>query len=101
MSAVKNRDSKAELLLRRALFARGFRYRVHVRKLIGNPDIVFPGARVAVFVDGDFWHGNAWRLWGLASFEGQFRFKSNPDFWRIKITRTVERDADVSPSREQ
>jgi DNA mismatch endonuclease, patch repair protein len=96
MSAVKNRDSKAELLLRRALFARGLRYRVHARKLVGNPDIVFPGAHVAVFVDGDYWHGNAWRLRGMASFEEQFHFKSNPDFWRAKIARNMERDTEVN-----
>lgn len=74
MAHVKNKNSKAELLLRRALFARGFRYRVHYAKLIGKPDVVFTRARLVVFIDGDFWHGNAWRLRGMSSFEEQFRF---------------------------
>lgn len=96
MSAVKNKDSEAEIKLRRALFARGLRYRVHYGKLIGHPDIVFPKSRVAVFVDGDFWHGNAWRLRGMSSFDEQFRFKSNPEFWRAKIMRNMERDKEVN-----
>lgn len=86
--------------LRRALHKRGLRYRLHFKKLIGSPDIVFPRHRVAVFVDGDFWHGNAWRLRGMASFDEQFRFRSNPDFWRKKITRNMERDREVNERLE-
>lgn len=96
MSAVKNKDSEAEMRLRRALFAAGRRYRVHYPKLIGKPDIVFPGARVVVFVDGDFWHGNAWRLRGMSSFEEQFRFRSRPEWWEAKIRRNMERDREVN-----
>lgn len=96
MSAVKNKDSEAELMLRRALFARRLRYRLHYKWLIGHPDIVFPSARLVVFVDGDFWHGNAWRLRGMASFEEQFHFRSNPDFWEAKIRRNMERDREVN-----
>src|SRR5690348_7047982 len=100
MAAVRNKDSEAEMRLRRALHERGLRYRLHNRKLIGTPDIVFPRQRVAVFVDGDFWHGNAWRLRGMASFDEQFRFRSNPDFWRKKITRNMERDREVNECLE-
>jgi DNA mismatch endonuclease (patch repair protein) len=96
MSAVKNKNSVAELRLRRALFARGLRYRVHYPKLIGTPDIVFTAARLAVFVDGDFWHGNAWRLRGMSTFEEQFRFRSRPEWWENKIRRNMERDAEVN-----
>jgi DNA mismatch endonuclease (patch repair protein) len=95
MSAVKNKDSEAELKLRRALFARGRRYRLHVRELVGRPDLVFTSARLAVFVDGDFWHGNAWRLRGMASFEEQFQFRSRPDWWEAKIRRNMARDGEV------
>lgn len=95
MSAVKNKNSEAELKLRRALFARGRRYRLHAAGLIGRPDIVFARARLAVFVDGDFWHGNAWRLRGMASFEEQFRFRSRPEWWEAKIRRNMERDRQV------
>nr|VFK30859.1 MAG: T/G mismatch-specific endonuclease [Candidatus Kentron sp. MB]VFK75266.1 MAG: T/G mismatch-specific endonuclease [Candidatus Kentron sp. MB] len=56
MSHVRGRDTKLELLLRKGLWARGARYRLHV-KLPGKPDPVFPGKRLAVFVDGCFWHG--------------------------------------------
>lgn len=101
MSAVKNKNSEAELKLRRAIFARGLRYRVHTARLIGRPDIVFPGARVVVFVDGDFWHGNAWRLRGMASFEEQFRFRSKPDWWEAKIRRNMERDREVNEALEE
>ncbi|MBF6589759.1 MAG: very short patch repair endonuclease [Ktedonobacterales bacterium] len=96
MSAVKNKDGEAEMLLRRVLHGRGLRYRLHDGTLIGRPDIVFPGRRSVVFVDGDFWHGNAWRLRGMASFDEQFRFHSRPEFWRAKITRNVERDREVN-----
>ena len=60
MKRVKLRDGSLEMLVRRELTARGLRYRCGVRKLPGSPDIVFGKRRVAVFVDGDFWHG--WRL---------------------------------------
>jgi len=94
MAAVRGRDSKAELLLRRELHRRGRRYRLHERGLLGKPDIVFKAARVAVFVDGDFWHGNAWRLRGLASFEDQF--PTNREFWVTKLRRNMERDTEVT-----
>lgn len=96
MASVKNKNSEAELKLRHALFARGLRYRVHYPKLIGKPDIVFPRARVVVFVDGDFWHGNAWKLRHMASFEEQFRFRSRPDWWEAKIRRNMDRDTVVN-----
>ncbi len=96
MAAIKNKNSKAEILIRKALFARGFRYRIHYAKLFGRPDIVFVGARLAIFVDGDFWHGNAWRLRGLSSFEDQFRFNSHPEFWEAKIRHNMEHDREVT-----
>ncbi|MFI8927681.1 very short patch repair endonuclease [Streptomyces sp. NPDC053474] len=95
MAAVPNRDTKPEVALRRALWHRGLRYRVRTT-LIGKPDIAFPGARLAVFVDGDFWHGNAWRVRGLASFETQFDRMNNPDFWRAKLRKNMTRDAEVN-----
>jgi DNA mismatch endonuclease (patch repair protein) len=94
MAAVRNKDSKAELALRRQLHARGLRYRLHARDVPGRPDLVIRKYRLAVFVDGDFWHGNAWRLRGLARFEDQF--PSNRDFWVAKIRRNMERDQEVT-----
>jgi DNA mismatch endonuclease (patch repair protein) len=95
MAAVRSRDTKPEVELRRALWRRGLRYRVRGR-LPGRPDMVFSSARVAVFVDGDFWHGNAWRARGLASFDDQFRDMNNSGFWRAKIEANMTRDERVN-----
>ncbi|MGY1964722.1 very short patch repair endonuclease [Nocardia gipuzkoensis] len=95
MAAVGNRDTKPEVALRSALWRRRLRFRVRT-KLIGKPDIVFPGPHVAVFVDGDFWHGNAWRVRGLPSFEAQFERMNNPDFWKAKLEANMARDATVN-----
>jgi DNA mismatch endonuclease (patch repair protein) len=97
MAAVHNRDTKPEITLRHALWRRGLRYRVRTA-VHGKPDIVFPGARVAVFVDGDFWHGNAWRIRGMPSFESQFERIANSQFWRDKLTANMTRDAAVTAS---
>ena len=85
MAAIKGKDTKPEMIVRKYLFSRGLRYRVQVGKLPGRPDIVLPKYRTVVFVDGCFWHGH----------EGcrYFRLpKSNVDFWRAKIERNVSRD---------
>jgi DNA mismatch endonuclease, patch repair protein len=94
MAAVKNKHSKAELTLRRELHRRGLRYRLHVPDLPGRPDLVLRRHRLVVFVDGDFWHGNAWRVRGLASFEDQF--PTNKEFWTAKIHRNMRRDEEVN-----
>ncbi len=93
MARVKNKDSKAEMAIRRRLHAMGLRYRLHYR-IVGRPDIVFPARRVAVFVDGDFWHGNAWKLRGLGSLAELFPTRT--EWWVAKITHTMERDAEVT-----
>lgn len=92
MSAVKGVDTTPELILRKALWARGYRYRLHVKKLPGKPDIVFVSARVAVFVDGDYWHGAQWKTRGFKSLEDQMKDVSNSDYWIKKIKGNVERD---------
>lgn len=96
MKQVRSRDTSPEKVLRKALWAQGLRYRLHAKRLPGNPDIVFPSARVAVFVDGDFWHGNQWRLRGLSSLEEQFRDSPNASYWVPKITRNIKRDVDAN-----
>ena len=98
MSRVRSRDSKAELALRRALHARGIRFRLHASDVTGRPDVVIRKCRLAVFVDGDFWHGNAHRLRGLDRIEDLF--PTNRDWWVQKLRRTMERDREVTASLE-
>ncbi len=100
MSAIRSRDTKPELLIRRVLWRRGLRYRLNL-KLYGRPDLVFTTPRLAVFVDGDYWHGNAWRVRGLASFDAQFELMNNGSFWRAKIERNMARDREVNESLSQ
>ncbi len=90
MSAVKQKDTKPEIILRRALWEKGYRYRKNYKKLPGKPDIVFVGKRVAVFCDGDYWHGHNWVIRGYGSLEEELSRYS--DFWRKKIEGNIERD---------
>lgn len=90
MAKVGKKDGEAERKLRAALYARGIRYRKHYKRLQGTPDLAIPWARVAVFVDGDFWHGNTWRVRGLPDLAAQF--PSRTEYWVAKITRNMERD---------
>ena len=76
-----------ELILRRALWAAGLRYRKTARGLPGKPDLVFPGAKVAVFCDGDFWHGKDWTKRRAKLARGH-----NAAYWIGKIERNIERD---------
>lgn len=92
MRKVRSQDTAPELLLRRALWARGLRYRKYSADLPGKPDIVFPTRKVAVFVDGDLWHGNQWRRRGLSKLEDQFHATSSRQYWLKKIRRNMERD---------
>lgn len=85
MAAIKGKDTKPELIVRKYLFSRGLRFRVQVRKLPGNPDIVLPKYKTVVFVDGCFWHGHE----GCRFFRLP---KSNVEFWKAKIERNVARD---------
>ena len=92
MRRVRSRDTSPELLLRKALHARGLRFRLCAKELPGKPDIVFPSARLAVFVDGDLWHGRQWRRRGLACLEEQFARSERRDYWLSKIGRNMARD---------
>lgn len=95
MASVPSRDTGPELKLRRELHRRGLRYRLRSR-LVGKPDILFPGPRVAVFVDGDYWHGNTWRLRGHDSLDAYLDTLPNSAFWRAKIGGNVRRDTRVT-----
>lgn len=93
MQSNRSTDTRPELILRRELHRRGIRYRLHARDVVGKPDLVVRKLRLAVFVDGDFWHGNRWRLRGLTRLEEDFH--RNRDWWVAKIRRNVDRDREV------
>ena len=85
MSRIKGKDTKPEMLVRRYLHSRGYRYRVNVRKLPGTPDIVLRKYKTAIFINGCFWHGHE----GCKFFVMP---KSNSQFWQRKIDRNKKRD---------
>lgn len=88
MSGIRAKNTKLEVRLRKALFARGFRYRLHAASLPGKPDIVFPRYRAVVFVHGCFWHGHDCELFRLPG--------TRTDWWETKIERNRERDREVT-----
>jgi DNA mismatch endonuclease, patch repair protein len=94
MAAVRSKDSKAELALRQVLHSEGIRYRLHAKHVLGRPDLCIVKYKLAVFVDGDLWHGNAMKLRHLSRPEELF--PSRTDWWTAKIQRNVQRDADVT-----
>lgn len=85
MRRVKQRDTAPELIVRKVLFAAGYRYRVHRRDLLGSPDVVFPGRRKIIFVNGCFWHGH--ENCSRASLP-RTRFQ----YWKERILKNQERD---------
>lgn len=89
MQAVRSKDSKIEIALRKALFAKGYRYRKNCPGVFGHPDIVFTRLKIAVFCDSEFWHGHDWE-------HRKADFKSRTDFWIPKIERNMERDCEVN-----
>lgn len=86
MSHIKSKNTSIELLVRKQLFALGYRYRVNYKQLPGKPDIVFTKKKCAIFIHGCFWHGH----------EIGCRYSHIPqsrrEYWRSKISRTKERD---------
>jgi DNA mismatch endonuclease (patch repair protein) len=96
MSAVRSRDTAPELRLAHALRRLRLRFERCAADVPGSPDIVFRRASLAVFVDGDFWHGNSWRLRGFDGLEQQFRSWRRPAFWLKKIQGNIARDRRVN-----
>lgn len=87
MASIKGKDTKPEMLVRRYLHSRGYRYRVNVRRLPGTPDIVLHKYRTVIFINGCFWHGHEdCRYFVLP--------KSNTQYWQQKIERNKERDVE-------
>lgn len=95
MAAVKGKDTKPEMLVRRFLHAAGFRYGLHNRRLPGTPDIVLRKHKTVIFVNGCFWHGHEGCKYAHLP-------QTNAEFWRAKIERNRARDArDTATLRSQ
>tara|TARA_R110002049_G_scaffold2324_2_gene17006 strand:- start:227 stop:697 length:471 start_codon:yes stop_codon:yes gene_type:complete len=89
MSRIKGKNSKPELIFRKALWAKGIRYRINNKKLPGKPDVSIQKYKLAIFIDGEFWHGYNWN-------ERKKTIKSNRGFWIPKIERNMQRDREVN-----
>jgi len=86
MSCIKGKNTKPEEIVRKALFAKGFRYRKNDRRLPGTPDIVLSKYRTVIFVNGCFWHGHKGCKYYVVP-------KTNTEFWLNKINSNIDRDA--------
>lgn len=84
MKAIRSKDTKPELMVRKLLHANGFRYRLHDHSLPGRPDIVFKKYKTAIQVRGCFWHGHGCKV--------DHKPKSNKSYWSPKILKNIERD---------
>lgn len=91
MSHIKGRDTKIELILRRALWERGYRYRKNYRLLPGSPDIALTKYKIAIFCDGEFFHGKDWE-----DLRKHLENSNNSTFWINKIARNIDRDDEVN-----
>lgn len=85
MKALSHKKSKVESILAKALWHKGYRYRLNYKKLPGTPDIALTKYKIAIFVDGEFWHGKDFE-------KTKDNFKSNKDFWIEKIEENIQRD---------
>lgn len=90
MSRIRSKDTSIELVLRKALWHHGIRYRKNYKKLPGTPDIAITKYRIAIFCDSEFFHGKDWEKLQLRLANG-----SNSSYWLKKISRNMERDQDV------
>ena len=94
MQAIKSKDTEIELILRKELWSRGYRYRKNYKKLIGKPDIVLTKYKIVIFCDSEFWHGKNYH-------ESTDRIGTNADYWKQKIQRNIERDREVNEQLEK
>jgi len=90
MRKVKNKNTNIEIILRKGLFKKGYRFRVK-NSVFGKPDIIFPTQKIAIFCDGDFWHGKNYKQ----------EVKNYKDFWRDKIKVNMTRDKKVNKRLKQ
>ncbi|MCT3639109.1 very short patch repair endonuclease [Elizabethkingia anophelis] len=91
MSRIKGKDTKPEMLVRKFLFAEGFRYRLHDKKLPGKPDVILPKYKTVIFVNGCFWHGHQNCKYFVVP-------KTRTEWWLNKINTTIANDKKVVES---
>lgn len=88
MQAIRNKETKAEIKLAKALWTKGHRYRKNNNKVFGKPDLTFKKIKLAIFVDGEFFHGRDWET-------NKHRIQTNQEFWWSKIEGNIKRDKTV------
>ena len=91
MKNIRNKDTKIEVVLRKALWKKGYRYRKNYKELPGSPDIVLTKYKVVIFCDGEFFHGKDWEV-----LKPKLAKSNNSDFWISKISRNIKRDDEVN-----
>ena len=91
MKYIHSKNTEIEVILRKALWNAGFRYRKNYEKLPGKPDIALTKYKIAIFCDGEFFHGKDWEV-----LKPKLEKGNNPDFWIKKITRNQQRDEEVN-----
>lgn len=91
MKNIRSENTAIEIILRKALWKKGYRYRKNVNNLPGKPDIVLPKYKIAIFCDGEFFHGKDWELLKLKLFNS-----NNSEYWLKKIERNRERDNEIN-----
>ena len=94
MSKIRGKNTKPELAFRKALYAKGYRYRIDYKKLIGKPDIALPKYKTVIFIDGEYWHGKNWE-------DRKPKIKTNREFWIAKFERNIQRDVEVNRALEE
>ncbi|MFH1799413.1 MAG: very short patch repair endonuclease [Candidatus Omnitrophota bacterium] len=96
MRAVKNRNTFPEVAFKKELRIHKIKYLSHPSRITGCPDLIIKNRRIAVFIDGDFWHGHQWKMRGYSSLAAQFKNVSNKKYWVEKIQRNCKRDRYVN-----
>lgn len=89
MSQIRGKNTRPELVFRKALYKAGYRYRIDYKKLVGRPDIVLKKYKTVIFIDGEYWHGHNWE-------KRKAKIKTNREFWIAKIERNMQRDREVN-----
>ena len=90
MQNIRSKDTKIEVILRKALWEKGYRYRKNYSKLPGRPDIVITKYKIAIFCDGEFFHGKDWE-----NQKAKLKSSNNSEYWIQKIQKNIERDREI------